>query len=252
MHIRIPKGLVAILLATVMAGAQPLSARATEVVDLVLVLAADVSRSVDAAKFKLQREGYAAALTDRLVLGAIAAGPNRKIAVQFSEWSGAAAQAVIVDWRVIANRDDAEKFAADLLAAPRPFADRTAIGPAIDFAMAQLARSPFGAERRVIDVSGDGTHNHGRDVTLARDDAVAKGVTINGIAILSAVPLAINPGHTHPPGGLLKYYEDNVIGGPNAFAVSAEGFEEFGQSVLRKLIKEISLAPEDRETRRIE
>ncbi len=252
MHIRIPKGLLAAGMTAMMVWAGSLSARATEVVDLVLVLAADVSRSVDAQKFKLQREGYATAITNRLVLNAIAAGPHKKIAVQFSEWSGAAAQAVIVDWRIIANRDDAEKFAVDLLAAPRPFADRTGIGPAIDFAMAQLARSPYGAERRVIDVSGDGTHNHGRDVGMARDEAVAKGVTINGLAIISAVPLAINPGHTHPPGGLLKYYEDNVIGGPNAFAVSAEGFEAFGESVLKKLIKEIATSPDTDRSRRME
>jgi Protein of unknown function (DUF1194) len=245
MRISCVKRLTAIALSFVLTCGNAASARATEVVDLVLVLAADVSRSVDAEKFKLQREGYAAALTNRLVLNAIASGQHKKIAVQFSEWSGAAAQAIIVDWRVIANADDAKKFATDLLAAPRPFADRTAIGPAIDFAMAQLARSPFGADRRVIDVSGDGTHNSGRDVTTARDDAVAKGVTINGLVILSAVPLAINPAHTHPPGGLLKYFEDNVIGGPSAFALAAESFEAFGQSVLTKLIKEIAIAPDD-------
>lgn len=230
-------------------GATPL--RATETVDLVLVLAADVSRSLDAEKFKLQREGYAAALRNRRVHDAIAAGPNKKIGVQFFEWSGAAAQAVIVDWRTIASPQDAEKFAVDLLAAPRPFADRTGIGPAIEFALGQLDRSPYGSDRRVIDVSGDGTHNHGRDVRDARDGAIAKGVTINGLAILSAVPLAVNPGHTHPPGGLLKYYEDNVIGGPNAFAISAEGFEAFGQSIVSKLIKEIAdLGVETLEPRR--
>jgi hypothetical protein len=245
MHIRGPNRFAAMALAIVLTIGSSVSARAIEVVDLVLVLAADVSRSVDAEKFRLQREGYAAALTDPRVLNAIAAGKHKKIAVQFIEWSGAAAQAVIVDWRAIASLSDAEKFAVDLLAVPRPFADRTAIGPAIDFSMAQLERSPFGAERRVIDVSGDGTHNHGRDLAQARDAAVAKGVTINGLAILSAVPLAINPGHTHPPGGLLKYYEDNVIGGPNAFAIAAEGFEAFGQSVLTKLIKEIAIAPDE-------
>jgi Protein of unknown function (DUF1194) len=245
MRVSVPNSLVAVLLSIGLTLTSAASTRAIEVVDLVLLLAADVSRSVDAQKFKLQREGYAAALTNRLVLNAIASGRHKKIAVQFAEWSSASEQTIIVDWRVIANADDAAKFATDLLAAPRPFADRTGIGPAIDFAMAQLERSPFGADRRVIDVSGDGTHNSGRDVTRARDDAVAKGVTINGLAILSAVPLATNPGHTHPPGGLLKYFEDNVIGGSSAFALAAENFEAFGQSVLNKLIKEIAIAPDD-------
>ena len=252
MRMRFSRRVATLALASALASLTAAPAPAIEPVDLVLVLAADVSRSVDAQKFKLQREGYAAAITSRLVLTAIAAGPHKKIALQFVEWSGATAQAIIVDWRTIANRDDAEKFAAELLAAPRPFADRTAIGPAIDYAMTQLARSPYGAERRVIDVSGDGTHNSGRDVTAARDAAVAAGVTINGLAILSAVPLAINPGHTHPPGGLLKYYEDNVIGGPNAFAVAAESFEAFGQSVLTKLIKEIAIETGSGDGRRVE
>ena len=95
----------------------------------------------------------------------------------------------------------------------------------------------------MIDVSGDGTSNAGVDVTVARDGAVNQGVTINGLAILSEVPLASNPTHTHPPGGLLKYYEDNVIGGPGAFALAAESFEAFGRSILNKLIKEIAVAP---------
>ena len=220
-----------------------LPARAVEEVDLLLVLAADVSRSLDTTKFKLQREGYAAAIANPQAVRAMLAGQNKKIALQYVEWSGATAQKVMIDWTVIASKEDAETFAARVLSEERPFADRTAIGPAIDFSMQQLARSPFGAERRVIDISGDGTHNHGREVTLARDEAIAKGVVINGIAILSAVPLAINPGHTHPPGGLLKYYEDNVIGGPNAFGLAAESFEAFGQAFLQKLIREISAAP---------
>ena len=107
-------------------------------------------------------------------------------------------------------------------------------------------RGPFRyAGRRVIDVSGDGTSNHGRSVNDARDAAVAKGIVINGLAILSEVPLSFNPAHTHPPGGLLKYYEDNVIGGTGAFALAAEGHEAFPSLILRKLIKEIALGPAD-------
>lgn len=212
-------------------------------VDLLLVLAVDISRSVDAAKFKLQREGYAAALTHPRVIGAIQSMPTNRIAICYLEWSGAGAQSVIVDWTSIGTLAEAETFAAKVLAAPRLFMERTGIGAAIDFSMAQFGRSPFKAARRVIDVSGDGTSNVGRDVVSARDEAVAKGVTINGLAVLSEVPLAFNPMHTHPPGGLLKYYEDNVIGGPGAFALAAENHGAFPRLILSKLIKEIAMGP---------
>ena len=219
-------------------------ARAETSVDLVLVLAADVSRSVDDEKFKLQREGYASAIGDPAVVRLMQSGKHKSIALQLVEWSGAGAVSVMVDWVRIATLDHAVTFADRVRAAPRLYRDRTSISTAIDFSIAQLDKSPFVAERRVIDVSGDGTHNAGRDVLVARDEAVAKGVTINGIAILSAVPLPFNPTHTHPPGGLLKYYEDNVIGGPHAFAIAAEGFTEFGQAFRQKLIKEIAGVPD--------
>ena len=212
-------------------------------VDLLLVLAADISRSVDARKFKLQREGYAAALTNPKVLGAIQSVPSGRIAICFVEWSGASAQIVIVDWTIVGNLAEARAVADRILAAPRQFNERTGIGTAIDYSVQQFARSPFKASRHVIDVSGDGTSNVGRNVVEARDEALAKGITINGLAILSDVPLPSNPQHTHPPGGLLKYYQDNVIGGPGAFALGAEGHEAFGQLILNKLIKEIALGP---------
>ena len=123
---------------------------------------------------------------------------------------------------------------------------RTSISAGIDYSMAVLARSPFAGQRRVIDVSGDGTNNSGRPVTAARDAAIAQGVTINGLVILSDVPLPTNPMHTHPPGGLTAYYENNVIGGPGAFVVEAENFEAFGQLLVSKLVKEIALAPSRR------
>lgn len=229
--------------AAALAGGFPTQATSVEVCDLMLALSADVSRSVDAEKFKLQRQGYAAAIADPRVMRLIEAGANRRIAICLIEWSGVGAASVMVDWAAIGTRSEAESFASALLAAPRHYMDRTSISTGIDFALAHMAKSPFGAERRVIDVSGDGTHNSGRSVNDARDEAVEKGVTINGIAILSATPLAFNPTHTHPPGGLQKYYEDNVIGGPSAFALAAEGFETFGQAILQKLIKEIAAAP---------
>jgi hypothetical protein len=231
--------LLAVLLLS-LALLQPRSARAEQEVDLLLVLAADVSRSVDATKFKLQREGYAAALESPRVVKAIESGPAGRIAVAFVEWSGAAAQAVMVDWTIVANAEDARRLGGRIVAAPRLFMDRTAIGNAIDYAVRVLEAAPFRADRRVIDVSGDGTSNAGGSLLAAREEALTKGITINGLAILSAVPLPNNPSHTHPPGGLLSYFERNVIGGPGAFALAAEGFEEFGASIVSKLVKEIS------------
>lgn len=217
--------------------------RAGEAVDLLLVLAADVSRSVDEPKFQLQRDGYAAAIRDPRVLDAIMSGANRRIAICFVEWSGATAQKLIIDWTLIDGADAARKFSDAMVEAARPFADRTSISGAIDFSVEQLARAPFESQRRTIDISGDGTHNSGRGLLAAREDALALGVTINGLVILSERPLAWNPEHTNPPGGLAKYYQDNVIGGPGAFVSVAENFQSFGQALISKLIAEIALAP---------
>ena len=211
-------------------------------VDLLLVLAVDISRSVDERKFRLQRDGYAEALTNPRVIKAIGSGLVGRIAISFIEWSGVAEQAIVADWTSIRSREDAESFAQRIRSAPRGFMGRTAIGSAIEFAMLQFPRSPWRANRHLIDVSGDGTNNSGAEVTEARTLAMAQGITINGLAILSDVPLPFNPLHTHPPGGLLRYYETNVIGGPSAFAFSAEGHEAFGNAILAKLIKEIALA----------
>jgi hypothetical protein len=211
-------------------------------VDLLLVLAADISRSLDEYKFQLQRTGYAQALADPRVIRAIRSGPAGRIAVSFVEWSGADEQAIVADWTVIGTREEAQVFATRMLAAPRAFRGRTAIGSAIEVAMLQFPRSPWRAERHLIDVSGDGTSNSGVDLADARNLALAQGITINGLAILSEVPLAFNPAHTHPPGGLLNYFETQVIAGPNAFALAAEGHEAFGRMILAKLIKEIAAA----------
>ena len=220
---------------------------AADPVDLLLVLAADVSRSIDAQKFQLQRDGYAAAITDRRVLEAIRSGANRRIAVSFVEWSGVGAQKLVIDWTAIGGDASAHQFSAQLAEAPRSFADRTSIAGGIDFAVDQLARSPFEAHRRIIDVSGDGTNNAGREVTAARDDALAQGLTINGLVILSERPLAWNADHTNPPGGLDKYYRDNVIGGPGAFVMVAENFNSFGQAIINKMIAEIAAADAPRQ-----
>ncbi len=216
------------------------AAPAAEPVDLLLVLAADVSRSVDAEKFQLQRNGYAAAVADPRVLDAIRSGRNGRIAILFEEWSGFGSQKVVIDWMLIDGQKSAQAFGDRLLESPRSFADRTSISAGIDFAVVQFAHAPFAAERRTIDVSGDGTNNAGRDVGQARDEALALGITINGLVILSERPLPWNPEHTNPPGGLANYYRDNVVGGPGAFVLEAKDFNSFGQAIIKKLIAEIA------------
>lgn len=220
------------------------AARAAEEVDLLLVLSSDVSRSVDAPKFKLQRDGYASAIVNPRVIQAIRAGALGKIAVSFVEWSGVGAQKIVIDWTIIRDEATAKDFSAQIVEAPRAFADRTSISGGIDFAMAQLARAPFQSSRHTIDVSGDGTNNSGRDVADARDEALAKGVTINGLVILSERPMSWNADHTNPPGGLDNYYRNYVIGGPGAFVMVAENFNSFGQAILNKLIAEIASVQE--------
>ena len=181
------------LLFVVLAAAALPAGRSTaaDKVDLLLVLAADVSRSIDNPKFQLQREGYAAAVSNPRVLDAVRSGHNGRIGVTYVEWSGVGSQRVLIDWTALGDAESAKVFGDRLLEAPRSFADRTSISGAIEFAMAQFARAPFESVRRTIDISGDGTNNAGRDVTLARDEAVAKGITINGLVILSATPLPV-------------------------------------------------------------
>jgi hypothetical protein len=228
----------AILLVAVSVSAP--ATRAAEKVDLLLVLASDVSRSVDAEKFKLQREGYAAAISDKRVLDAVTAGRNKRIAVLFLEWSGAGNQKIVIDWTIVDGPKTAQEFGDKLLETPRSFADRTSIAGGIEFAVTQLSRAPFTAERQTIDVSGDGTNNAGRDVKQARDEALALGITINGLVILSERPLPWNPEHTNPPGGLANYYRDNVTGGPGSFVMEAKDFSSFGQAIVKKMIAEIA------------
>jgi hypothetical protein len=216
---------------------------AAEQADLLLVLAADVSRSVDHTKFKLQREGYAAAIANPQVLEAISSGIHGRIAVCFVEWSGSTSQKVLIDWTLIHDAASARQFGDRLLETPRAFADRTSISAGIEFSVAQLERAPFTGARRTIDISGDGTNNSGRDVGTVRDEALAKGITINGLVILSERAIPWNPEHTNPPGGLPNYYRVNVMGGPGSFVMVAENFNSFGEAIVKKLIAEIAMAP---------
>ena len=238
-------GLLTAALAAALGLFSPAAGKAEEV-DLLLVLAADVSRSVDGPKFQLQRDGYAAALANPRVIDAIQSGTHKRIALCFVEWSGSRSQKVVVDWTMVRDLETGRQFGDRLVESPRSFAERTSISAAIDFSVAQFARSPFTATRRTIDVSGDGTNNSGREVRAARDEAVAQDITINGLAILTDRPMSWNPEHTHPAGGLANYYRENVMGGPGAFVMAAEDFNAFGHALINKLVAEIAQAQRPR------
>jgi Protein of unknown function (DUF1194) len=198
-------------------------------VDLALVLAVDASGSVDQVRFELQKQGYAAAFRHPRVIGAIQSGPSQAIAVIMMQWTGPALQVTAVPWTKISDAASANAFADAIAHAPRAlFGGGTSISGAIDTSMALLFDNPYRAARRVIDISGDGSNNRGRPVTQARDEAVAKGVGINGLPILALEPY------------LDRYYQNNVIGGPGAFVIAAERYETFADAILKKLIAEIA------------
>ena len=181
-------------------------------------------------------------------MAAIAGGPNRAIAISFVEWSDTLDQKVVVDWTKIRDGEDGAAVGATILAAPRSFASRTSISGAIYFSLGQFSNSAPSADRRIIDISGDGTNNSGPTVTEARDQAVAKGITINGLAIINT---QTRPGftmHTQPAGGLPNYYKENVIGGPGAFLLVVENFETFADAIVRKLVSEIAGTPPNTRT----
>jgi Protein of unknown function (DUF1194) len=211
------------------AGAPVAAQTAVAAVDLQLVLAVDVSGSVNQVRFELQRDGYVAAFRHPHVLAAIRSGPTGAIAVTVTQWTGPALQFQVVPWTRISDAASAEDFAAAIERAPRQlFGGGTSISGAMDHAMSLWRVSPFPAPRRVIDVSGDGANNRGRPAAQARDEAVAAGVGINGLPILALEP------------DLDRYYEQNVIGGPGAFMVVARSYEAFADAVRRKLIIEIA------------
>ncbi len=213
-----------------------------ESVDVALVLAADVSRSIDDGEFQLQRKGYAEGIASPGVLTAIEAGNHHAIAVTFVEWAGPDEQMVVVKWSVIRDGESAAEFAQTLLTAPRSYAGRTSISAAIDFAMELFEKSGVEADRRIIDISGDGTNNSGRPITDARDEAVAKGVTINGLAIINERPQGYFFAHTQPPGGLPNWYKENVVGGTGSFLLVVKDFSSFGDAITNKLLNEIAAA----------
>ncbi|WP_206935139.1 DUF1194 domain-containing protein [Roseococcus thiosulfatophilus] len=210
--------------------------RAAEPVDVLLVLAVDVSRSIDEEEARLQREGYREALGDPRVVEAIGRGMIGAIAVAYVEWAGIEYQRLILPWMRIATQADADRWVDALAEAPRNSISWTSISGAIDFSRRVLAEAPFEGTRRVIDVSGDGVNNSGRPSELARDEAVAEGIVINGLPIVNDRPTF----GRMPPVPLDQYYAQNVIGGPGAFMIVAEDFNVFAQAVRRKLIREIA------------
>jgi hypothetical protein len=217
--------------------------RAGEDVDLALVLVTDVSRSVDDAEYKLEKEGYATAFTSPRVLEAIRHGSIGAIAVAYVEFASGSEVRTVLDWSVIRDLASAQDFVDRLSAAPRSFWGRTAISAGIDRGVQLLAESGFNATRRVIDVCGDGTNNAGRDSAAARDDAVAAGITINGLAIINDHPVSWTFAHVQPPGGLANYYRENVAGGPGNFVLEVHDFANFGEAMTRKLVSEIAMYP---------
>ncbi|WP_338664143.1 DUF1194 domain-containing protein [Pararoseomonas sp. SCSIO 73927] len=214
-------------------------ARAEGAVDLLLVLAVDVSRSIDDDEARLQREGYRNAMTDPRVVEAIRAGMTGAIAVAYVEWAGADYQRLVIPWTHIGSAAEAEGWAAALERAPRVALSWTSISGGLDFSMRALSESPFEGTRRVIDVSGDGVNNSGQPVEAVRDRVAAEGVTINGLPIINDRPTFGRPS----PIPLDVYYRESVIGGDGAFLIAAEDFESFGNAVRRKLVREIAGLP---------
>jgi hypothetical protein len=178
------------------------------------------------------------------VLAAIHNGAIGAIAVAYVEFAGSYEVKTVLDWHVVRDLASIHAMADAIEAAPRSFWGRTSISAGVDRAMQLLAESPFEAQRRVIDVAGDGTNNSGREVSAARDDALAAGVTINGLAIINENPVSYTFAHVQPPGGLPNWYKENVTGGTGSFVLEVHSFEQFGEAMTRKLINEIAgLAP---------
>ncbi len=216
------------------------AAHAGQSVDLALVLVTDVSRSIDDSEFQLEKDGYAATFTNPKVLAAIKGGTVGAIAVAYVEFASSNEVSTVLDWTVIHDDATAKEFAGKIVAAPRSFWGRTAISSGIDHAVQLLAESGFDASRRMIDVCGDGTNNAGREVQEARDDAVKAGITINGLAIINDHPVSWTYAHVQPPGGLTKYYRENVTGGSGSFVLEVHDFHVFGEAMTRKLVSEIA------------
>jgi hypothetical protein len=231
---RILAGCVLTCLLASPAAAQPSNEEA--MVDLELVLAVDVSYSMDLDEQRLQRNGYVSAIASQPVIAAIRSGIYGRIAVTYVEWAGAAQQSVVVDWQIIEDEASARRFADKLASAPASRSFRTSISTALSFAATLFGRTPYDGVRKVIDVSGDGPNNQGRPVTAARDAVVAQGIVINGLPL----NLKEQTNTMLDISGLDAYYRDCVIGGPGSFVVPVNGEQQFTEAVRTKLIMEIA------------
>jgi len=205
-------------------------------VDVELVLAVDVSYSMDPDEQALQREGYITALTSREFLEALRHGMHGKVAVTYFEWAGASDQKIVVPWRLIDGPASAQAVADEIGRAPYRRAYRTSISGALTFAAPLFEGSGYRGFRRIIDVSGDGANNQGMPVQIVRDEAVAQGITINGLPIMLKRPSAA----TMDIENLDIYYEDCVIGGPGAFVVAIREREKFKEATRTKLVLEVA------------
>lgn len=205
-------------------------------VDVELILAVDVSYSMDMDELALQREGYAQAITSKEFLQALKSGPNGKVVVTYFEWAASTDQKIVIPWRVIDGPETADAVAAEILKAPLRRASRTSISGAINFAVPLFDDSGHRGLRRVIDISGDGPNNNGTPVTIARDAALEKGITINGLPIMLKEPSY----STMDIENLDFYYEDCVIGGAGSFVVPIKTREKFKEAIRTKLVLEVA------------
>jgi hypothetical protein len=209
---------------------------ATPSVDIELILAVDVSYSMDMDELAIQREGYAQAIVSKEFLQALKTGPNGKISVTYFEWAASSDQKIIIPWRVIDGPETADAVANEIMKTPIRRASRTSISGAINFAMPLFDENPYRGLRRVIDISGDGPNNNGSPVTGARDAALEKGITINGLPIMVKEPSY----STMDIDNLDFYYEDCVIGGPGSFVVSIKDRDKFKEAIRTKLLLEVA------------
>ena len=215
-------------------------------VDGELVIAVDVSYSMDLDELAVQREGYAQAIVSKDFLQAMRTGPTSKVAVTYFEWSASSDQKIIVPWRVIDGPESADAVAAEIMKTPVRRGSRTSISGAINFAMPLFEENPYRGLRRVIDISGDGPNNDGAPVTGARDAALEKGITINGLPIMVKEPSYA----TMDIDNLDLYYEDCVIGGPGSFVVTIKDRDKFKEAIRTKLIVEVAGRTPERPGRR--
>jgi hypothetical protein len=211
-------------------------------VDVELIIAVDVSYSMDMDELAVQREGYAQAIVSKEFLQALKTGPNGKVAVTYFEWAASNDQKIIIPWRVIDGPETADAVADEIMRTPVRRASRTSISGAIYFAMPLFDENPYRGLRRVIDISGDGPNNNGAPVTPARDEALSKGIVINGLPIMVKEPSY----STMDIDNLDWYYEDCVIGGPGSFVVPIKDREKFKEAIRTKLTQEVASRTPDR------